>query len=312
MSFEPILGQDRALRRIRALLASERIPPALLFYGPGGVGKTLAAIETAKVLNCLSSSPSPKACSRCANCEAIDRGLHLDVKRVNASYQAGLLGEEVEKQRNLKVDTVRHLLKDLEKKALLGPWKVAIVEEAHTLVPEAANALLKMLEEPPPQTLWILVTSQREKLLPTVTSRCHGIRFGPLPDSVLEACLKERLGSGDLKAAALAEGSISRALELSASPAFKALENLRSPTAPFALAEALPRELYLARSQAEECLYLLRQGLKARILAPEARDALRTLERLKTALQRNADPRRVLELAVLTAQEDGHGGDAGP
>ena len=305
MSFQRVLGQNKALKRIQAILASGRVPPALLFFGPDGVGKSLAALETAKALNCHALKPGPTSCDACANCEAIDRGIHLDVKRVNPSYQAGLLGEEAEKQRNLKVDTIRHLLKDLEKKPMTGPWKVAILEQAHLLVLEAVNALLKMLEEPPPNTLWILVTSQKDKLLPTVASRCHAICFSPLPESVLENLLPKTLpaGEGTVKAvASMAEGSLSRALELAHSQAPQQLKALDSPTAPFTLADSLPRELYLARTQAEELLYLMRQKLREKILSETARKALRDLEFLKSALQRNADPRRIVELAVLKMQ----------
>ncbi len=115
MSLKAILGQEKALGRLRSWLKSGRIPHALLFSGPRGVGKAAAALAFARALNCEKGGTD--ACGACAACR---RGVAADIHRVNAAYQAGLSGEPEEKQRSIKVDTVRHVIRDLEMRSMTG------------------------------------------------------------------------------------------------------------------------------------------------------------------------------------------------
>ncbi|MBI4425359.1 MAG: hypothetical protein HY554_16640 [Elusimicrobia bacterium] len=344
MSLSRVRGQGRALRLLRPLLASRRLPPALLFFGPEGVGKALAAGELAKALNCLSPASDGDACDRglsrgsaalgesvgkaadrglsrgsaalegavgkaadaCGSCSAAAKGIDPDLKRVNAAYQAGLREEEAERQRTIRVDTVRHLVKDMEMTSLTGRWKVAVVEDAERLELEAANALLKSLEEPPPRTLWILVSARRDRLLPTIVSRCHRVPFGALSAPDVAAVLRAAGAAPEeiRRLARAAEGSPGRALALRGLKAADPEEWTGDALAPFRLAEALPRELHLARPIVEAHLRRIAWRLRDRG-GPGHRGAaagLRELARLSTYLRSNADPRLILTLAALESE----------
>lgn len=307
MSFTRAEGQPRAARLLSGLLSSGRLPSAMLFVGPDGVGKTLVAHDFAKALVCGSGAPG-EPCGLCGDCQAVDRRMHPDVKAVNQDYQTALNEGEVAKAGTLKIDTIRHLRRDMEMQSLLGRWKVAVIEDAHTLEMESCNALLKILEEPPSKTLWILCTSQRERLPRTIPSRCFSIPFSPLPTEVVARSL-ERLGVPPERAARVAElseGSVSRARQLAEGPGYP--ESLTQDLlSPLTAADALPKEAYLARAQVETALFALGQDLRLRHLdgrLPFSRveRPMRELEKLRRSLRQNADPRSVLTLAALEAQ----------
>jgi len=300
MPFERVLGQARAGRILAGFLSSGRIPSALLFCGPQGVGKALMAREFAKALLCRLPTGAAGPCDACQDCRAVDKGNHPDLKAVNASYQASLREEEEARQKTLRVDTIRHLRRDMELESLLGGWKVAVLEEAQTLESEAANALLKILEEPPPKTLWILASPQKERLPRTVLSRCFPVAFAPLGETAIkELLIKNGIEPGKaFGLARLSEGSLGRALELARREAPRPLSALSA-------AESLPRELALARSEVEFALFALAQDLRMRFLKEgDARVVrpLREILRLRGALRANADPKTVLTLACLEAE----------
>ena len=309
MPLSDIRGQARALKGLSTLLSTRRLPPALLFIGPSGVGKSSAALEFAKALNCAEDALD--ACGLCASCASADKGTDPDLVRVDAAYQAGLLGEEEAKQRSIRVDTVRHLISGLELRSLDGRWKTAIVEDAHLLVTAAANAMLKALEEPPARTLWILVTHRPELLLDTIRSRCQVVRFSPLSPGLLASLLAER-GVPGKEAHGLArtsEGSLGRALALRAAAEAEGripdpAEWLTDPLAPIRLAEGLPKELHLSRPAVEEHLRRMAWHLRSThgtdgYASASVRALLREFAGLRKALQSNADPRLVLQLAAL-------------
>lgn len=303
MSLAKLRGHARALRLLAPLLASKRLPPALLFHGPEGVGKALAGAAVAQALNCLSPTAGFDACDSCASCVAAQKGIDPDLKRVNAAYQAGLREEETLRQRTIRVDTVRHLIKDIDMTSLTGRWKVAILEDAERLEIEAANALLKSLEEPPAKTLWILVTARRDRVLPTILSRCHRVPFGSLPEREVAAVLK-RCGLAAPEAdklARLSEGSPGRALALRALEVADPDDWAEGPMAPFRLADSLPRELHLARPVVEAQLRRIAWRIRdrGRRGAPGAEAGLRELARLSSWLRSNVDPRLLAQLAAL-------------
>ncbi|MBI4054709.1 MAG: hypothetical protein HY402_01095 [Elusimicrobia bacterium] len=185
MSFKEIIGQERAVRQIQQILRSGRIGGALLFEGPEGIGKRTAAVELAKALNCMELGPGAlEGCGRCSACERIPKGVYPDVRILDDVAQAQFLGGGTEKQRNLRIELVREISRELERKSLEGRWKVALLDGAEKLTPEAGNCLLKILEEPPAKTLFILTTSSPLKLLPTVLSRCQRIAFRHLAPAV--------------------------------------------------------------------------------------------------------------------------------
>lgn len=308
MSFSKVLGQPRAASILSGFLATGRLPQTLLFAGPEGTGKALMAREFGKTLLCRGGKAG--SCEDCLECRAADKRIHPDLKNVDALYQAGLEEEDPAKQKSLKVDTIRHLRRDMAMPSMLGGWKLAVVEEAHTLEIAAANALLKILEEPPPRTLWILVTPQPERLPRTVVSRCFRVAFSPLPRDLVEKLLiKNNVERGKaLRLAALGEGSVSRALALSQSPGYPE-SLLAGELAPFAAAEALARELPLARTQVELALFSLSQVLRLRHLegrVPFSRveGPLRSIWELRRQLRANADPRHLLALAAIEVSRD--------
>ncbi|MBI5245492.1 MAG: hypothetical protein HY922_17660 [Elusimicrobia bacterium] len=336
MSFSEILGQPRALGRIRSLLRSRRLPPALLFMGPEGTGKKKAALELAKALNCggsgaavlegAGSSPlagegesqGDDSCGLCPSCIQANKGVSPDIQLIDAQYQAMLKftdeedGEEkkqdlptlIAKHKLIHIKTIRYAMASLTQSSFSGGWKTAIVEDAHDLVPAAANAMLKALEEPPPRTLWILVTRQDERLPATIRSRCHKVRFGLLPQAAVMEVLGSmgREGPPAQRAAELCNGSLSRALTLLEGRCPDPDEWLGDPLGPFRIADALPRELHLSRPLVEEHFIRMSDRLRGAYASARARSALREFAALRRALASNIDPRLALTAAALTLQ----------
>lgn len=299
MSLDLVLGQPRARRALEKLLETRQIPSALLFLGPAGVGKGLAAVEFAKAL----VSRCEKPCAGCADCTAIAAHAHPDVRILDAQFQASFEEEELEKQRSLKIDTVRALRGEMEMKSMLGGWKVAIIPEAERLTPESAHALLKIVEEPPPATLWILCCSARGRLPRTIISRCFTVNFSPLPDDVVAKILgaREIPRARALTAAALCDGSASRAFEFLDEKAAPYLDG--SADATFA-ADSLPKEGSAAREAAGKAVDAVTQNLRlhhlrGQISFAQAEPRLRRLAAIRAALRSNSDPKLALTLAIL-------------
>lgn len=211
------LGAIRGHAEIRRLLARavarDRLPPSLVLSGPDGVGKRQVALGLAELLNCEAvSDPGevadvPASCGACPACRRIARGIHADVIVVEAG-EGG----------TIKVDAIRGVVEQAAFRPFEGRRRAVVVDDADRLVPEAQNALLKTLEEPPPASVFLLVTHRPHLLLPTVRSRCPEMRFGSLtPDEVTEILTAECGIAADAAraAAAVADGSVARALESS-------------------------------------------------------------------------------------------------
>lgn len=169
----------------------DRLPHAILLVGPAGVGKTVFAEQLARLLLCESITPSLKACGVCQACTWLDAGNHPDFRRVEPDGDdegedgaSEKVGEKTKKrsQRIIRIDRIR----ELEPFVFVGSHRdgnrVALMTEVETMNPAAANALLKILEEPPPSVYFILVSSRQRTLLPTIRSRCRIIPFGA-PDA---------------------------------------------------------------------------------------------------------------------------------
>ena len=211
MPFRDVIGHRRLIDLLARAVARESLPPSLILAGPDGIGKRLVAVATAQALNCTNSEVRQQktaldACGGCSSCLRIARGIHPDVLIV----QPGDNG-------NIRIEQVREVIDQASYRPFEGRRRVVIIDQAETLMPQAQNALLKTLEEPPSASVFMLVTSRPDALLPTVLSRCPRLRFRPLhAGDVAAAMIKRGRPEPEARAvAALADGSIGRALEAS-------------------------------------------------------------------------------------------------
>jgi DNA polymerase III delta' subunit len=199
-------GQPRALAEVASMILGQA-PHAVIFVGPGSVGKTTLALDLAAGLLCNDPDPGMRPCRACRGCRQVASGNHPDLHRLAPEGP----GRQVKIGDSSRPDpgTVRHLLGELSLLPAEGGARVAIIEQAHRLNEDAQNALLKMLEEPPPGVTIILCADDEECLLPTVRSRCIRVRMGAAGGREIERWLGE-LGAADAPRAArlarLAEG----------------------------------------------------------------------------------------------------------
>lgn len=220
MSFQDIIGQQRPKNIILGQLRSGRIPHAYLFLGIEGIGRRKAALELAKALNCHAHSATKTfsdACDHCISCQKIAHGNHPDVQVIDFEYQAKLEGKDADKQRVIKIDTIRALQKDVNLKPTEGRWKVYIIDPAEKITLDAANCLLKTLEEPPSWTMIILLAKHKENLPATIVSRTQVLHFTPLAEDAVAAVLLKSADISPEKArsiAGMAEGSLATAQRL--------------------------------------------------------------------------------------------------
>jgi len=220
MTLAAVKGQDRAVEALRAALRSATLHHAYLFAGPSGVGKELTALGFVQSLLCLERPQ--EGCGTCGICTRVQKHNHPDVTWVmpeEEQVRRGLAGRSDfsgTASREIKVEQVRQLQERLSYRPLEGAFKVALIISSEQLNAMAQNALLKTLEEPPPRTLMILLTSSLDKLLPTLRSRCSKVYFGPLPRALLAAEVAHRRkldpATADL-VAVMAAGSLGQALE---------------------------------------------------------------------------------------------------
>lgn len=210
MNFNSFVGNKRVKQYLIAALQSHRLPKAFIFYGPEGVGKAGMTILFAKALNCNQFDGEP--CNRCNSCFKIDKGIHPDVRL----YQP--------EAKEISIEQIRNLSSQIHLKPFEGRYKVFIIDPAELLSPEAANALLKTLEEPPPNSLIVLITANLSSLLPTIRSRCQLLHFSVIPRRELEETLKKSFNYQASEARILAQlsaGSLGRALSINLAESYE-------------------------------------------------------------------------------------------
>jgi DNA polymerase-3 subunit delta' len=203
LCFTQLFGQEKARRMLQRSLATDRVPHAYIFKGPGGVGRKLFARGFAAAINCHNNSTF-SACGLCSSCMKIYSGNHPDFQVV--SPEKG----------GIKIAQIRKLCKDLTYPPYESQMRVVVLEDVHGMRPEAANCLLKTLEEPPENNLLILTTDSSQEILATLTSRCQVVPFSSLQDDDTATILKRHgVGPGDAQLFAhLSGGSPGKALLL--------------------------------------------------------------------------------------------------
>jgi len=217
--FDQLTGNSRVKAVLKRMLTNNRLPGAMLFIGEEGVGKKLFALEVARALNCR----TPKDGEACGVCSACTRIMKLNYpQREDAEEWTQIIwtdhpdvGLVVAPKRVLRVEQMRQIEKEANFRPFEGKARVFLIDEADKLNDASANALLKVLEEPPKTSHLILITARPAMLLPTILSRCQMIRFSPLtPDEIESHLLKNKVV--DAKTARLraraAGGSMGRAL----------------------------------------------------------------------------------------------------
>jgi len=176
-NFDEVIGQDHITKTLKSAIQSNKLAHAYLFSGPQGVGKTSCARILAKALNCR-QGPTQHPCGACPACLEIAEGRSLDVIEIDGASNRG-------------IDEIRSLRENVKFAPLNGKFKVYIIDEVHMLTPEAFNALLKTLEEPPPCVTFIFATTQPQKVLPTILSRCQRFDFVRIPNLKVIEKLRE-------------------------------------------------------------------------------------------------------------------------
>jgi DNA polymerase-3 subunit delta' len=228
MPFSELIAQDRAVSSLRAALRRGTLHHAYLFGGPAGVGKATAARLLAQAANCEApvseGAARDDACGTCGPCRKIGRGIHPDVlvlaeERVMAKAGTWEPRGGRTPSKDIVVDQIREIVdRRLALRRFEGRRRFLVIDPADAMNPQAQNALLKTLEEPPPETTLVLVASSPDTLLPTIRSRCLRVAFAPIPAPALAARLvDEGRAEPDARlAAALAGGSLARARQLDA------------------------------------------------------------------------------------------------
>ena len=218
------VGHDKAVKTLTRAIDSDRIAHAYLIAGPPQIGKMTLAMDIARAVNCVADEQpnmfgetEPKPCNTCGPCDRITRGLHTDVRVVT-------LGQDSRgrTQTLISIDQVREVQREASLRPSEGKYRVFIFDRAEYLSQGAATALLKTLEEPPDQVIFILAATDSDRLLPTISSRCQTFRLRPIRQSVIAEHLNSQYEAEEEAAeeiARLSEGRIGWAISTVADPA---------------------------------------------------------------------------------------------
>lgn len=319
-----VIGHERAVNTLQRALETNRLPHALLITGPEGVGKTHLAHELARSLNCIGEAPP---CGQCIHCHQIEIDSHPDVSIV----------ERAEGKDSIAIGQVRELRDAASLRPFQGRRKVTIIVGSEGLTDQAADALLKTLEEPQPQLTLILTATDADGLPATVVSRCRLVALAPVEAGIIVAALQER-GQDEESAqqlARLSRGSVGWALRAARQPKLavqqhelavrlaglwtldvsgklQLIESLTDKKDRAAVRRSLELLIVISRD-----LLLITQGLPPQFLEPEDRERLQGrvagldlraihshIFALKSAMERidqNVDPRLALEAALISA-----------
>ena len=246
MAFKDVAGNVRIKKILKLALERTRVPNSLLFCGPEGAGKKAMALTLAKTLNCLNLTTD--SCDACPSCKAIDEGRHPDV----------MLIEVKDEKKAVAIDQIRLLRQMAYLRPMTGKKRVFIVVDAAEMSADAANSLLKVLEEPPLHSHIVLVTARPFLLFPTIRSRCQTLAFSAIGREEIEEILLERnFGTEQARILALlVDGNLERALDIE----WEEVQSLKEES--WALFEALA-------STDRSALFLERFGALAKAVQEE-------------------------------------------
>ncbi len=170
---DDLVGQDTIVKQVRGMFVSGRVPPVFMVTGTSGVGKTTVSRMLARYLNCTNRDPKTHdPCGECQSCKLSEKGNHPDFNVLNAANQRG-------------IDDMRSLIDSAGNMPSVGKYRIIMLDEVHMLTPQAAQILLVPLEDPPKRTIWILSTTNPEKLPVTVIDRGHPLQLKPIPEEVI-------------------------------------------------------------------------------------------------------------------------------
>ncbi len=264
MPFNQIIGHQRPIKWLRTAVETSHLGHAYLFHGEPAIGKRHTAMALTQFLLCdhPQGGSTPDACGTCRACHQVEQGIHPDYLMIQP--------EDGQKQNpKIKIDQIRAIEHLVIYRPLIGSHKVCLIDDADTMTPEAANALLKTLEDPPEHCLFLLITSRPEHLLPTIHSRCIALRFAPLPINHIDEFLKQQatMDSRDARlVSTFSEGRLGQALHLDPEELKVKLrqywallfgEHLTSTTQVFDMSETLVKS-----NQVAEAIYWFQQGLR--------------------------------------------------
>jgi len=320
MSFKKIRGQDRQIEILISAIKRRNVSHAYLFTGIPGIGKKTTAIAMAKALNCDINNGD--FCGSCISCRKIEHRNHPDILWIEPE------GDYI------KIDQIRRMQGQIKYKPYEGKSKVVITDRAEKMNLQSSNCLLKTLEEPPPHTVLILLTTAPFKVLPTMRSRCQRVMFQPLSAELIVELLREKQGGegGELKLiASLAGGSIGKAIQWMERGVLKERKKLLDKinylnrgyiTEILDLAESLGedketlmenldllrlwfRDLLIFKETAQS-KHLINRDLKSEVSKiayqlslPALFEKVQTLNEVQLALQGNVNPKIAMETMIL-------------
>ena len=212
MPFRSIIGQQRPIQWLQTAVETNHLGHAYIFHGEPAIGKYLTAMALTQLLLCEDSQAIQQrdACGACRSCHQVEQAIHPDFLIIKP--------ESGQKQNlKIKIDQIRAIEHLVIYRPLVGSHKICLIDEAETMTIEAANALLKTLEDPPEHCLFLLTTSRPEHLLPTIRSRCIALRFAPIPSTDMETFLREKTSLGSKEVGLVAhfsEGRLGQALQI--------------------------------------------------------------------------------------------------
>ncbi len=186
-TFDTVIGQTHITTTLKNAISHNQLAHAFLFCGPRGVGKTTCARILAKTINCENIQPNGEACDKCVSCKTFNEGTSLNIHELDAAS-------------NNSVDDIRSLIEQVRFAPQMGKYKVYIIDEVHMLSSSAFNAFLKTLEEPPSYAIFILATTEKHKIIPTILSRCQIFDFKRITTNDTVDHLQEIVDKEEIKA----------------------------------------------------------------------------------------------------------------